>query len=227
VALSEEPQRQAALQEDRIRRERMVTRLRDDGKIRDERVLEAMRVVPRHRFVPDALQGKAYGDHALPIGLGQTISQPWIVARLAELVCLQPEDAALEIGSGSGYQAAVLSRLCARVFTVERIPELSEGARRAVRGIGIENIHFKVFDGTYGWSEFAPYAAVVVTAACPEVPAPLLEQLAPGGRLVVPVGEVRRQTLRVISRARSGALTTQDAGPAVFVPLVGRFGFPA
>ena len=227
MAVPEDAKRQAALQEDRIRRERMVARLREGRGIRDERVLEAMRIVPRHRFVPDALQGKAYGDHALPIGLGQTISQPWIVARLAELVQLQPEDAVLEIGSGSGYQAAVLSRLCARVFTVERISELSESARRAVRAIGIENIHFKVFDGTYGWSEFAPYAAVVVTAACPEVPAPLLEQLAPGGRLVLPVGDVRRQTLRVISRDASGALAMAEAGPAVFVPLVGRYGFPS
>lgn len=227
MAARDEPVRRVPLQEDRIRRERMVARLREGRGIRDERVLEAMRLVPRHHFVPDALQGKAYGDHALPIGLGQTISQPWIVARLAELVALKQEDTVLEIGSGSGYQAAVLSRLCARVFTVERIPELSEGARRAVRAIGIENVHFKVFDGTYGWSEFAPYAAVVVTAGCPEVPAPLLEQLAPRGRLVVPVGDVTRQTLRVISRDPSGAFTSEEAGPAVFVPLVGRYGFPS
>jgi len=195
--------------------------------IADARVLEAMRAVPRHRFVDEALAEKAYGDHALPIGHGQTLSQPWVVARLAELLAPGPTDSVLEIGTGSGYQAAVLSRLAGRVFTVERIVDLSERARRTLRSLGIENVHFKVFDGTYGWSEFAPYAAIVVTAACPEVPVPLREQLAAGGRLVLPVGTADGQVIHRVVRTSDGAFSQTRHEAVSFVPLLGRYGFPA
>jgi protein-L-isoaspartate(D-aspartate) O-methyltransferase len=210
----------------RIRRERMVARHLAAEGIDDPRVLEAMRAVPRERFVEEALAAKAYGDHALPIGHGQTISQPWVVARLAQLLRLRGDEAVLEIGTGSGYQAAVLSRLAARVFTVERIPDLAERARRTLRALGIENVHFKVFDGTYGWREFAPYGGIAVTAACPEVPAPLLDQLAEDGRLVLPLGDRDGQVLRCVRRTAQGRFVHEDHEPVAFVPLVGRYGFP-
>ena len=211
----------------RIRRERMVERHVRGGGVADPRVLAAMQEIPRHRFVDEALAGKAYGDHALPIGHGQTLSQPRVVARLAELLQIGEGDSILEIGTGSGYQAAVLSCLAARVFTVDRIADLSERARRTLRELGIENVHFKVFDGTYGWSEFAPYAAIVVTAACPEVPGPLREQLAVGGRLVLPVGEPQGQVLRRIVRRGPDDYVRDDHDAVSFVPLLGRYGFPA
>ncbi len=208
-----------------IRRDRMVTRLIAGRGVEDPRVLEAMRTIPRHRFVEEALADKAYGDHALPIGKGQTISQPIIVARMAELLKLGPSDAVLEIGTGSGYQCAVLSCLAQRVYTVERIPELSQTARRTVRSLAIENVHFKVFDGTYGWSEFGPYDAILVTAAAPSVPRPLLDQLRKGGRLVLPVGETGRQALRLLRKQSASRFTEEDHGRVAFVPLVGRYGF--
>jgi protein-L-isoaspartate(D-aspartate) O-methyltransferase len=209
----------------RIRRERMVARLLEPKGIDDPRVLHAMREIPRHRFVDEALAAKAYGDHALPVGHSQTISQPWIVAYMTQLVRAGEGDAVLEVGTGSGYQAAVLSQVFSRVFTVERIPELSQRARLVTRSLGIENVHFKIFDGTYGWSEFAPYPAMMVTAACPEVPGPLLEQLAEGGRLAVPVGEPREQTLRLVTRKGKRDFVHEDHGRVGFVPLLGRFGY--
>ncbi|MEE8385250.1 MAG: protein-L-isoaspartate(D-aspartate) O-methyltransferase [Dehalococcoidia bacterium] len=211
----------------RIRRERMVARLIEGRGVDDPRVLAAMREVPRHRFVEEALADKAYGDHALPIGQGQTISQPIIVARMAQILELQPGDAVLEIGTGSGYQSAVLSHLVHRVYTIERIAELSQQARATIRSLGIENVHFKVFDGTYGWSEFGPYDAILVTAATPQVPEPLREQLREGGRLVVPVGEAERQVLRLLRRKGASRFVEVDHVPVAFVPLVGRYGFEA
>jgi protein-L-isoaspartate(D-aspartate) O-methyltransferase len=209
----------------RIRRERMVARLIEGRGVDDPRVLAAMKEIPRHRFVEEALADKAYGDHALPIGRGQTISQPIIVARMAQILELQPGNAVLEIGTGSGYQAAVLSRLAHRVYTVERIAEFSHQARTTIRALGIENVHFKAFDGTYGWSEFGPYDAILVTAATPQVPEPLREQLREGGRLVVPVGEPDRQVLRLLRRKSASHFIEEDHGPVAFVPLVGRYGF--
>jgi protein-L-isoaspartate(D-aspartate) O-methyltransferase len=209
----------------------MVRALRERG-IADPRVLAAMREIPRERFVDEALASKAYADASLPIGEQQTISQPWIVARMTELA-LPPEPGpagrVLEIGTGSGYQAAVLSRVFEQVYSVERLPALSTRARQTLRGLSIENVHFKIFDGTYGWSEFAPYRAVVVTAAAPEVPRPLLEQLAEGGRLVVPLGAADANADQVLVRMtrRGEAFEREDAGSCRFVPLVGRYGWPA
>jgi len=206
-----------------IRRERMVRQLSERG-IVSSRVLGAMSEVPRERFVEEALHGKAYSDVSLPIGEKQTISQPWIVARMSELLEPDGRGKVLEIGSGSGYQAAVLSRLFELVYSVERRRDLSRRARETVRGLEIQNVHFKIFDGSYGWSEFAPYRAVLVTAAVPEIPAPLIEQLDVGGQLVLPLtasGDEQILT-RVIKRAHG--VVQEQYGPCRFVPLVGRYG---
>jgi protein-L-isoaspartate(D-aspartate) O-methyltransferase len=211
-----------------ISRQRLVRKLADRG-IADEAVLAANGSVARERFVDEALRLKAYADVALPIGEKQTISQPWIVARMTELLDPDGTGRILEIGSGSGYQAAVLSHLCEHVYSVERMPELSRRALRTIRALGIENVHFKIFDGTYGWGEFAPYRGIVVTAGAPSIPQPLVEQLADGGRMVLPIGDPEAgpdadQTLvRVIKRR--GRIVREDHGPCRFVPLVGRFGW--
>lgn len=207
-------------------RERMVRTLGQRG-IADPRVLAALREIPRERFVDEALAAKAYADASLPIGEQQTISQPWIVAAMTELVSPDGTGRVLEIGTGSGYQAAVLSKVFEQVYTVERLPSLSMRARQTLRGLGIENVHLKIFDGSYGWSEFAPYRAILVTAAAPDVPKPLLEQLADGGRLVLPVGESQgaaEQTLVRVTR-RGSEFVREAAGSCRFVPLVGKFGF--
>jgi len=216
-----------AVRED-LRRERLVRQLERRG-IAHRGVLEAMRLIPREQFVEEALRGKAYTDVALPIGEKQTISQPWIVARMTELVEPDPTGRVLEIGTGSGYHAAVLSRVFEQVYSVERLPAFSARARATVRSLGIENVHFKIFDGSYGWSEFAPYRAIVVTAAAPEVPAPLLQQLEDGGRLVLPLGdawekEESAEQVLLLLRKRDGQIDRTTHGPCRFVPLVGRFG---
>jgi len=210
----------------RIRRERLVTELSTRG-ISDPRVLDAMRRVPRELFVDDTLRAKAYSDSALPIGEGQTISQPWIVAKMCELAEPDLESRVLEVGTGSGYHAAVLSRLFGQVYTVERHNALSVRARKTMRTAGFENVHFKVFDGTYGWSEFAPYEAIVVTAGSPDLPRPLFEQLAEGGRLIIPVGrssDDREQEL--VRFIKQGGQPKREVHCACrFVPLVGRYGW--
>ena len=212
-----------------IRRARLARDLEARG-IKDKRVLDAMAAIPREAFVEEALRSKAYGDAPLPIGEKQTISQPWIVARMCELVSRDGAGRVLEIGSGSGYHAAVLGRLFEQVYSVERLEVLSRRARATVRALGIENVHFKIFDGTYGWSEFAPYRAVVVTAAAIEVPAPLVEQLEEGGRLVLPIATSPEQAdledqklVRVVKTATG--VRREDHGPCRFVPLVGKFGW--
>ncbi|MDH3627839.1 MAG: protein-L-isoaspartate(D-aspartate) O-methyltransferase [Acidobacteriota bacterium] len=196
--------------------------------IRSRRVLDSIGQTPRERFVEEALAGKAYNDVSLPIGEAQTISQPWIVARMTEL--LEPDGSGgdvLEIGTGSGYQAAILSHLFSRVFTVERIAALSQRARRTLRELSIENVHFKIFDGTYGWGEFAPYRGILVTAASPSVPEPLLSQLADGGHLVVPVADPASSRQQILTRVtREGDRFIEEVhGGCRFVPLIGRYGY--
>ncbi len=213
---------------DDIRRERMVRDLASRG-IVHRQVLEAIRQVPRERFVDEALRGKAYADASLPIGEKQTLSQPWIVAHMTELLEPDGTGRVLEIGSGSGYHAAVLSKVFEQVYSVERLRTLSQRARLTVRALGIENVHFKIFDGSYGWSEFAPYRAVVVTAAAAEVPAPLLDQLEDGGRLVLPLGagpgeDAAYEQVLLLVRKLDGQIVRFEHGPCRFVPLVGKFG---
>ena len=206
------------------RRAQMVETLRKGG-IRDERVLEAMAEVPRHLFVPEALRHQAYSDDvSIHIGEGQTISQPRIVALMSEAGKIQPEHRVLEIGTGSGYQAAVLARLARFVFTVERVASLAREAKRVLDGLGVENVSVKVMDGTLGWRAQAPYDAILVTAGAPDVPEPLVDQLADGGRLVVPVGPRETQVLKVLERRGRHTFASELKG-ACFVPLIGRHGW--
>src|SRR5262245_52152060 len=181
-------------------RAEMVERLRRHYHIRDERVLDAMGRIPRHLFVPEALQSHAYGDHALPIEFNQTISQPFIVARETELLEVTKDDRALEIGAGSGYQTAVLATVAGQVFALERIPELAREAQMRLRRLCIYTATVKCFDGTYGWNEFAPYRGILVAAAAPDVPKVLMDQLAIGGHLVIPVGTETDQRLIRVTR---------------------------
>lgn len=193
--------------------------------VRDERVLQAMREVPRHKFVPQVVAAKSYGEGALPIGSKQTISQPWIVGRMIELLELTGKEKVLEIGTGTGYQATVLSKLCAKVFTIERINELALKAAEVFHELKVNNVSVKVFDGTYGWSDQAPFDRIIVAAAAPEVPEPLVQQLARTGRMIIPVGPAGNQRLARVIRVGTG-VKIEDCGSAEFVPLVGRFGWP-
>ena len=199
-------------------RTRLVERLREEG-IRDGRVLEAIGRIPRHLFVDEALSHRAYEDTALPIGLGQTISQPYIVALMTEAAVERRPARVLEIGTGSGYQTAVLASLVAEVYTIERLEPLMRQARRRLRELGYQNVHFRIADGSSGWPEHAPYDAIVVTAAAPELPPPLVEQLALGGRLIIPVGSALQQVLLLVERTEQGVATTR-LEQVVFVPLV-------
>jgi protein-L-isoaspartate(D-aspartate) O-methyltransferase len=187
--------------------------------IRDRRVLAAMATVPRHLFVPEQLAGRAYRDEPLPIGYGQTISQPYVVALMSQLAELSPAESALEIGTGSGYHAAVLSRLAGRVYSIEIVPELAAAAGETLGRLGYENVEVRSGDGYRGWPEAAPFAAIVLTAAPTEIPGPLLDQLAVGGRLVAPVGEGTQQ-LTVITRT-PGGLRRETVAPVRFVPMTG------
>ena len=208
------------------RRAQMVESLRRGG-IRDERLLEVMAEVPRHLFVPEALRHQAYSDDvSIHIGEGQTISQPRIVALMTEAARIGPEGRVLEIGTGSGYQAAVLSSLARFVFTIERVGSLAREAKRVLDFLGIDNVSVKVMDGTLGWRAQAPYDAILVTAGAPEVPAPLVGQLADGGRLVVPVGPRDTQVLQVVERRGERTFASELKG-ACFVPLIGRHGWEA
>ena len=198
--------------------------IRDRG-IRDERVLAAMASLPRHLFLPAPVRAQAYEDHAVPIGFGVTMSQPYVVAWMTEALALDGDERVLEIGTGSGYQAAVLARLAREVFTVERVPVLARRAMFALQVLGLDNVHVAVGDGSIGLPAHAPYDAIMVTAAAPSVPMELVEQLANGGRLVVPVGAGAIQSLRVIRRDDEGKLSITDRGGVVFVPLVGERGF--
>lgn len=194
--------------------------------IRDLAVLHAVRRVPRHLFVPESVRHRAYDDVALPIGRGQTISQPSTQARYLELVGLRGHERVLEIGTGSGYQTGLLALLADTVFSVERVPELAQRARAALEAAGIRNVTVLVGDGTLGWRPFAPYDAILVSAGSPEIPEPLVEQLAPGGRMVIPLGTRDGQVLTVLERDARGIRRT-PVSDARFVPLVGQFGFDA
>ena len=205
-------------------RELMVDRHVAARGIKDERVLQAMREVPRHLFVPTLVASKAYGPGALPIGAKQTISQPYIVARMIELLDLRGDEKVLEIGTGTGYQAVVLSKLCAKVFSIERVNELALRAAELIRELKIYNVSAKVFDGTYGWSDQAPFDRIIVAAAAPAVPEPLVQQLARTGKMVIPVGPEGKQRLARVTRVGTG-VQVEDCGAAEFVPLVGKFGW--
>ena len=212
----------AADREEALRRE-MVDRFVAPRGVDDPRVLEAMRRVPRHRFVPEAVRSKAYGDHSLPIGHGQTISQPFVVGMMTQRLAIEPHHKVLEIGTGSGYQTAILSRLARTVYSLERIDELARAAAALLFGLGCHNVSVKAFDGTYGYPSGAPYDRILVTAGTDGVPEPLLAQLAVGGRLVVPVGPPQRQRLRIVRRRKTD-FAQEDGEEVVFVPLLGRFG---
>ena len=190
--------------------------------IADPQVLDAMRRTPRHLFVDEALRDKAYADYPLPIGEGQTISQPFMVARMTELLRLTGKEKVLEIGTGCGYQAAVLAHLAARVCTVERIPKLAAHARETLEAIGAANVWVRTANGTFGWPDEAPFDRIVVTAGGPSVPPPLFEQLAEGGRLVMPVGSEDSQRLQVVDKISGLAKVTEDSG-CVFVKLIGKY----
>ena len=192
--------------------------------IRDQRVLQAMREVPRHLFVPQSVASKAYGDTPLPIGQKQTISQPYIVARMIELLELSGREKVLEVGTGTGYQACVLARVAGKVFSIERHNELAMKALELVRKLRINNLSIKVFDGTYGWSDQAPFDRIIVAAAAPEVPEPLVQQLVRGGKMLLPLGPEGNQRLARVSKVGT-RLQIEDCGGVEFVPLIGRFGW--
>lgn len=192
--------------------------------IKDLRVIKAMQEVPRHLFIPEALLGQAYGDFALPIGEGQTISQPYLVAYMSEALRLKGEERVLEIGTGSGYQAAVLAHLAWRVYSVERIRSLLERARKVLDQIQCWNVITRLFDGSYGWKEEAPFEAILVTGGSPSIPSPLKEQLKVGGTMVIPVGSRSSQRLLRIRRTRAGFLE-EELMECNFVALVGEYGW--
>ncbi|HQE61473.1 MAG TPA: protein-L-isoaspartate(D-aspartate) O-methyltransferase [Candidatus Latescibacteria bacterium] len=194
--------------------------------IRDARVVEAMRVLPRHLFVPPERCSDAYDDHPLPIGCGQTISQPYIVALMLELLETTGKERVLEIGTGSGYQTGLLALLCHHVYTVERHQELSDSARQILSDLGFRNITFHCGDGSLGWEDYAPFDRIIVSAATPSLSTQLVNQLDEGGVLVAPVGDRWEQSLKAVHK-RSGKTKSTDHGPCVFVPLIGNGGFPS
>lgn len=204
-------------------RTRLVSELQTKG-IRDLAVLRAVSQVPRHLFVPAGVRHRAYEDSALPIGGGQTISQPWVQARYLEALELTGKERVLEIGTGSGYQTALLAMVADTVFSIERLQALAAEARIALESAGIRNVTVLVGDGTLGWRPFGPYDAILVSAASPQVPAPLIEQLAPGGRMIIPIGERDTQVLQMLRREGDRIVTT-TLGDVRFVPLLGEFGF--
>ena len=206
-------------------RQKMVGEQIAERGIKDLRILEAMNRIPRHLFVHETFQHKAYGDFPLPIGENQTISQPYIVAAMTEVLNLKKTDRVLEIGTGSGYQTALLAELAGQVFTIERIRSLGLKAQSLLERLNYINIVFKVFDGTYGWPDQAPFDAILITASTQEIPKMLVDQLGEKGRLVVPVGGLDKQSLTVLTK-KNGRITSQEIGYCKFVPLVGRYGWP-
>jgi len=213
------------MDEYQIPRERMVKLLREHYKITDANVLRAMSEVPRHLFVPDALRSQAYKDNALPIASKQTISQPFIVARMTELLELNPQSKVLEIGAGSGYQTAILAKLAGRIYAIERVSILVKEAQEKLQKFNIGNVTLICADGTLGWQTHAPFDAILVAAGSPNIPQPLLSQLKIGGRLILPVGQDQKtQKLIRVTRTDKG-FQTEDFGACAFVPLIGEHGW--
>jgi protein-L-isoaspartate(D-aspartate) O-methyltransferase len=213
------------MDEYQIPRERMIERLREHYKIKDERILDAMRSVPRHFFVPEALKTQAYRDNALPIAANQTISQPFIVARMTELLELNNQSKILEIGAGSGYQSAILSLLARQIYAIERVPQLAREAQERLNKLNISNVSLLCADGTHGLENQAPFDGILVAAGSPSLPEPLLRQLKPGGKLVIPIGENQKsQKLTRVTRTANG-FQTEDFGDCSFVPLIGEHGW--
>ncbi len=206
-------------------RRKMVEDQLVNREIKDLRILEAMNRIPRHLFVHESLQHKAYGDFPLPIGDSQTISQPYVVAAMTEALNLKESDRVLEIGTGSGYQTALLAELAGQVFTIERIRSIGLKAQKLLERLHYMNIVFKVFDGTYGWPDQAPFDAILITASAPEIPKMLVDQLGDNGRLVVPLGGLEKQTLTLVTK-EEGSVASRELGYCKFVPLVGRYGWP-
>jgi len=207
------------------RRQAMVEeQLRARG-VTNERLLEAMRRVPRHQFVPAEYQALAYEDHPVPIGCGQTTSQPYMIALMVDALRLRGDERVLEIGTGSGYQTAILSALAREVYSVERVPDLLEEARERLAALGCGNVRLCLANGSLGWPGEAPYDGIIVSAAAPRMPSPLPDQLAEGGRLVVPIGDPTGQRLLVVER-RQGAYVEREVAGCMFVPLIGRHGWP-
>lgn len=208
-----------------MQRVRMAERLRDHYKIADERVIEAMARLPRHIFVPEAIKSQAYNDNALPISGGQTISQPFIVARMTELLELSGKEKVLEIGAGSGYQTAVLASLARKVFAIERLANLADEAARRLQSLGVRNVTLKAADGTFGWDAYMPFDAILVAAGGPEIPEPLVAQLKIGGKLVIPIGDDQRSQMLIrVTRTENG-FRQENFGPCAFVPLIGEHGW--
>lgn len=208
-----------------IPRRKMVARLREHYRIEDENVLKVMENLPRHLFVPEALKVQAYKDNALPISSKQTISQPFIVARMTELLELSPEKRVLEIGAGSGYQTAILASLAKKVFAIERIQSLTGEAQERLNRLGFKNVDLRTSDGTNGLKTYAPYDGILVAAGSPQIPEPLINQLQIGGRLVIPIGQDQK-TQRLIRVTRTANdFYTEDFGACAFVPLIGEHGW--
>ena len=206
-----------------VARRRMVAHNLQGRDISDKSVLKAMSEVPRHLFVPQSLRNKAYADHPLPIGKGQTISQPYVVAMMTQAVSLKPGDRVLEIGTGSGYQAAVLAVMVGEVYTIEIIPSLAESAAKKLKELGYDNVFVMAGDGFFGWPEHAPFDAIIVTAAAEKIPVRLIEQLGIGGRLIMPVGPVETsQRLTLVTKRMDGRLIYQVREGVRFVPMTGR-----
>jgi protein-L-isoaspartate(D-aspartate) O-methyltransferase len=204
-----------------LRKNMVETQIKRRG-IKNQRVLSAMLKIPRHVFVPENFQKLSYTDQPLPIGDGQTISQPYMVALMTEALDPQSQDKVLEIGTGSGYQTAILAELCKEIYTIERIPQLAIRAQNIIRELGYQNVFFKIGDGSQGWSEFAPYDKIIVTAGAPDIPEPLIQQLKEEGKMVIPVGSRWTQELRLVTK-KKGDIQVEDICGCVFVPLLGRY----
>ena len=207
-----------------VQRKEMIEKQLKSRGIQDGLVLKAMEKVERHRFVEEALRSQAYEDRALPIGHGQTISQPYMVAIMTQSLALRGKEKILEVGTGSGYQAAVLAEICEKVFTIERNPDLARRARAILDQLGSQNIALRVGDGTMGWKEFSPFDGIMITAGSPVIPSHLIEQLKIGGKLVIPVGDRELQRLKVLEKFEDG-INENEVCDCTFVPLIGREGW--